>query len=118
MGLIVRHQAKQMRQIRWRAKMKTLLSILLVVLPLMSVAQEARDPANVLTVTGTAEVFASPDEAMVRLGVLQQATTAQEAQSQANAVIQKLLASLKSLGIAKENIQTSRMSLNPMYSQP
>src|SRR4051794_6440281 len=100
----------------WRAKMKTtILSILLLALPLMIHAQEARDPENVITVTGTSQVFASPDEAIVRLGVLQQATTAMEAQRLANAVIQKLVDSLTKLGIAKENIQTSRMSLMPIY---
>lgn len=97
---------------------RTLLGLLLLALPFMSIAQEARAPENVITVTGTAQVFASPDEATVRLGVLQQATTAQEAQSKANAVIQKLLTSLQGLGITKENIQTSRMSLQPVYSQP
>lgn len=98
--------------------MKVLFSILIVAISLMSFAQEARDPQNVLTVTGTAEVFATPDEAIVRLGVLQQAPTAQEAQVKANDVIQKLLSAAQSLKIAKENIQTSRMSLSPIYSNP
>ncbi len=83
----------------------------------MVYSQETHEPKNVMTVTGTAQIFASPDEAIVRLGVTQNAGTAQDAQSQANAVIQKLLTSLKSLGIPKENIQTSRMSLSPIYTQ-
>lgn len=99
--------------------MKTILSLLvLLALPLITVAQEARELQNLMTVTGTAQVFASPDEAVVRLGVLQQAPSAQAAQNQANEVINKMLAALKTLGVAKQNIQTSRMSLNPMYSQP
>jgi uncharacterized protein YggE len=96
----------------------TLLVLLLLATPFLALAQEARDPQNVLTVTGTAQVFASPDEAIVRLGVQEQATTAQEAQGKANEVIQKMLAALAKLSIAKTNIQTSRMSLNPIYSQP
>lgn len=95
-----------------------IIALLLFAVPLMTFAQESREPQNVITVTGTAQVFASPDEAMVRLGVLEQATTAAEAQSKANGVIQKFLGALKALGIAKENIQTSRMALMPMYSQP
>lgn len=98
--------------------MKTLLSILLLALAAMTLSQEMREPENVITVTGSGQVFASPDEATVRLGVQQQATTAQEAQSRANAVIQKLLAALTKLGIEKEKIQTSRMSLSPVYDQP
>jgi uncharacterized protein len=96
----------------------TFLAILLFTLPFMTYAQEARDPQNVITVTGTSQVFASPDEATVRLGVMEQAATAQEAQGKANAVIQKMLRALSALGIAKENIQTSRMSLSPVYNQP
>lgn len=98
--------------------MKTLLTILLLTFSLMVHAQESRDPQNVISVTGTAQVFAAPDEAIVRLGVLETAANAQDAESQANTVIQKLLTSLKALGIAKENIQTSRMSLSPVYNQP
>ncbi|MFI5386798.1 MAG: SIMPL domain-containing protein [Fimbriimonadales bacterium] len=97
--------------------MKQLASILLLVLPLMVYAQEARDPQNVITVTGSAQVFASPDEAMVRLGVLQQASNAQEAQAHANDIIQKFLSMVTALKVKKENVQTSRMSLNPVFSQ-
>jgi uncharacterized protein YggE len=81
-------------------------------------AQQAQEPQNVITVTGTAQVFASPDEAMVRLGVQEQAATAQEAQNKANAVITKFIAALTKLGIDKKDIQTSQMSLQPMYSNP
>src|SRR6185436_17027214 len=98
--------------------MKTILSILLFALPLMIYSQETRDPQNVLTVTGTAQVFASPDEAIERLGVQTQAPTAQAAQYQSSAIVQKLLDSLKGLDIGKQYIQTSRMSLSPMYNQP
>jgi uncharacterized protein YggE len=97
--------------------MKTILSIMLLALALLTFAQEARDPQNVITVTGSAQVFASPDEAIVRLGVLEQAATAQDAQNKANTVIQKLLSELSKLGVPKLNIQTSRMSLTPMYTQ-
>ena len=54
----------------------------------------------------------------MRLGVMQQAPTAQEAQGLANDVIQKLIAAVAKLGIPEKNIQTARMSLNPIYNQP
>lgn len=92
--------------------------MLLLALPFALMAQESREPENVITVTGTAQVFASPDEAMVRLGVLQQGSTAGEAQNKASAVIQKMLAELAKLGIDKKEIQTARMSLFPVYAQP
>jgi uncharacterized protein YggE len=99
--------------------MKTILvSVLLALLCTVSVAQEAREPEGVITVSGTSQVFAAPDEAVVRLGVMQQAPTAHEAQDLANSVIQKLIAAVTKLGIAEKNIQTARMSLNPIYNQP
>src|ERR1044072_2119425 len=99
--------------------MKQLLSLLLLLaVPFAAMAQEMREPENVITVTGTAQVFASPDEAMVRFGVMKEAPTASEAQSKASAVVTKMLAELAKFGIEKKDIQTSRMSLYPAYSQP
>jgi uncharacterized protein len=97
--------------------MKTALSLLLLSVSFFACAQETREPQNVITVTGNAQVFASPDEASVTIGVVEQASTAQEAQSKANAVIPKFISALSDLKIRKENIQTSRMALNPIYSQ-
>jgi len=96
--------------------MRTLGILLLVTTSLMVYAQEARDPQNVLTATGTGQVLASPDEAVVRLGIQQESSNAQEAQGRANAIIQKVLNMVVALKVKKENIQTSQMSLNPVFS--
>jgi len=96
--------------------MKRILVGLLLVLPLMVFAQEARDPQNVLTATGAAQVLAAPDEAVVRLGVQQEASNAQSAQSQANAIMQKVISMTVALKVKKESIQTSQMSLDPVFS--
>src|SRR5205085_1008634 len=90
-----------------------LILALVLALPMMTYAQEARDPQNVITVTGAAQVFAAPDEATVSLGVMQQSPIAAEAQAGANEVVAKLLQKLAGLKIAKENIQTSRLALSP-----
>ncbi len=95
-----------------------LLCLVAFALPLLASAQMAMDPEKVITVTGSAQVFASPDEAVVRLGVLQQGATAGEAQTKASAITQRFLNAIIALKIAKENVQTSRISLYPMYSNP
>jgi uncharacterized protein YggE len=63
-------------------------------------------------------VRAAPDQATVRLGVLAQAPTAQAAQEQVNRIANGILDAVKKLGIKPEDIQTSDLSLNPVYSQP
>lgn len=95
-----------------------LLPLLLLALPLMVYAQETRPPENIITVTGTAQVFADPDEATVQLGVVEQATNAAEAQDKANRVVTTLLQRLNGLGIPKERIQSSRITLSPIYDYP
>jgi uncharacterized protein len=69
-----------------------------------------------ITVSGEGLIRVDPDEATVRLGVTKQAASAAEAQSQANQVMQALLARIDGLGIDKANVQTSRLMLNPIYS--
>jgi uncharacterized protein len=73
-------------------------------------------PPPVIVVNGNAEVEAAPDEATVRLGIVRQAPTAQSAQEQANSVAQEILNALGKLGIPSQRIQTSRLTLSPVYA--
>jgi uncharacterized protein YggE len=70
----------------------------------------------VLVVTGSADVLAVPDEAVVRLGILKQAPVAQTAQEQANAAAQEILAAITKVGIAAKDIRTERLQLSPVYN--
>jgi uncharacterized protein YggE len=78
----------------------------------------ATPPSRTITVTGSADVKAVPDQALVQLGVTTRATTAQAAMAQNNAAMNQVVAALKQLGIPDANIQTSSVSLNPIYNQP
>jgi uncharacterized protein YggE len=71
----------------------------------------------VLVVTGSADVFAAPDEAVVRLGIVRQAAVAQTAQDQANAVAQEILTAITKVGVAAKDIHTERLVLSPVYNQ-
>jgi len=75
-------------------------------------------PVDAITVQGDAEVRRVPDEASVRLGVVAQEPTAQAAQAGANRTAQAILAAVRELGVPDQAIQTSRLVLYPVYSQP
>jgi uncharacterized protein YggE len=76
-----------------------------------ALAQE-KIPALV-TVTGEGQVNVTPDLAVIRAGITTRAKAAREA-SEANAkAMTPVMATLKEAGIAEQDIQTSRLSLQP-----
>ncbi len=76
-------------------------------------------PGNaVLTVTGQADSTASPDLALFSAGVQTQARTAGEALAENSRKMAAVIASLKKSGIAERDIQTSNLSVSPVYSDP
>ena len=77
---------------------------------------EPANPVPVIVVTGEAQIRVAPDEATVRLGITRQSATAQAAQDQANTVANEILAAVTKLGIAATDIQTSRLTLSPVYA--
>lgn len=77
----------------------------------VTVAEKA--PIVTLNVTETAE--AVPDEAVVGTGVQTRAPTAVQAMRDNAAQMDKLIATLAKAGIAKKDIQTSGINLNPQY---
>jgi len=83
-------------------------------------AQEAlprdRDSRRTLTVNGTGEVNAAPDQAFVRLGTTVQADEAAAAQTSVNEVMQKALSQIEKAGISKRAIRTSGLTLAPVYA--
>ncbi len=68
-----------------------------------------------LHVAGSAEVRMEPDLAQVRLGVTEEASDAGEAQGAVNRVANAILEAVTGLGIDKAEIQTSRLTLHPVY---
>jgi uncharacterized protein YggE len=89
------------------------LALLLMAAQRPEAAQQASPP--VLVVTGNSEVLAIPDQALVRLGIVRQATVAQKAQEQANSVAQEILNAVTKVGVAQKDIQTARLVLSPVY---
>jgi uncharacterized protein YggE len=80
-------------------------------------AGETTDIVPVLSVSGTGEARVAPDEATVRLGVVAQAPTARAAQEEVNRTANAVLDAIRKQGVKAEDIQTSGLSLSPLYSQ-
>lgn len=79
----------------------------------------ANDPAgsgeHTISVSGIGRVLIDPDIADLRLGVAIEKPTVKEAR-QANATaMSAVIDSLKQLGVAEKDIQTSTLSLQPVY---
>jgi hypothetical protein len=73
-------------------------------------------PPAAITVTGEATVSAPPDLAQIDAGVSSDAKSAREASDANNAAMGKILLALKGAGIAENDFQTSRLSLQPQYA--
>jgi len=88
--------------------------------PLLSARQVlAIEPAganeHTIAVSGTGRIVLTPDTADLRLGVSSTAKTVKAARSAAATSMTAVIASLKNLGIADKDIQTSSINLNPDY---
>ena len=106
-----------------RQSFVSVLSICLVVLTLCTAAFAQSSisvvPAMpVIIVTGSATVEATPDQAIVRIGIVHESGSARAAQDDASKIGQAIVRSIGALGVPAAKIQTSRLSISPMYAQP
>jgi hypothetical protein len=104
-----------------------ILAALLLAAPALTAAQDTATPVrppaaepivSVLSVQGTGQSRVAPDEATVRLGVTAQSPTARAAQERVNRVANAILEAVRKLGVRPEQIQTTDLTLNPIYSNP
>ncbi|SER26476.1 hypothetical protein SAMN04487944_102130 [Gracilibacillus ureilyticus] len=68
-----------------------------------------------MAVYGSSGISASPDLAVVQLGVLNEGVNAQAVQQLNNQIMTQLYHTLLAMNIPKENIQTVELSINPVY---
>lgn len=73
---------------------------------------------TLLTVSAQGSSTRTPDMAGYSAGVTTQGATASEALSANSAQMNRVMAALKQAGVADKDIQTSNLSLNPIYAQP
>jgi len=70
---------------------------------------------HAIQVTGSGSATVAPDQAQVHLGVSVTRTTAAAAQTDAAKIMDKVLAAIRAVGIANADIQTTNVSLYPVY---
>ncbi|SFA97620.1 hypothetical protein SAMN05421688_2019 [Poseidonocella pacifica] len=80
-------------------------------------AAAAQEAGPVMTVTGQGEVTAAPDMATIRVGVSERAETAETAMNAVNRGSAALIERLEERGVAAHDIQTSDLSLRPIYAR-
>jgi len=68
-----------------------------------------------IQVTGVAVVNVTPDRALIKLGVQSNGRYAKDAQAKNSATINKVVRSLKSLGIESKDIVTDWYTIEPLY---
>jgi uncharacterized protein len=73
---------------------------------------------TLLTVSAEGSTNRQPDLAVFNAGVTTQGATAAAALSANSTAMARVIAALKSAGIAERDIQTSNLNLNPIYAQP
>ena len=73
-------------------------------------------PEARIVVTGEGSVSVRPDHAQIRSGVTVQTKTVKEGVDANSKLMAAIIASLKDVGIADKDIQTSRFSIQPVYS--
>lgn len=71
---------------------------------------------NGISVTGTGVVSATPDTARFSFGVRTEASTAEEALSQASETTSAIVQALKDQGIDETDLQTQQVAVFPFYS--
>ncbi|HOQ08012.1 MAG TPA: SIMPL domain-containing protein [Clostridiales bacterium] len=79
-------------------------------------AAEEKAEKKTINVSGQSKVTASPDFATISLGVVTEDKDAKAAQKANAGSMEKVIGSIKALGIADEDIQTSNYSISPVYS--
>jgi len=71
--------------------------------------------ASGIAVSGTGEVYGTPDTLQMRFGVSVLRPTVEQAVGDAAALAEGLIGSLESAGVAADDIQTANYSINPEY---
>ena len=77
---------------------------------------DASEGPGTITVSGEGSVAAAPDMATLRLGVNRRADTAAEALAEASRAAAEVLAQIEDAGIASRDVQTSGLTLGPVWS--
>lgn len=91
-------------------------AVLLLAVPAAPVL--ADDAPRTISVSGSGEVTAGPDTALVTAGVLTEAGDARTALAENNKAVAAVFGELKKIGIAERDMQTRNFNVSPRYDRP
>ena len=104
---------------------KLIAALALAALPTAPAFAQMAQPAievaagnTLLTVTAEGKTFREPDMAVFNAGVTTQGNTAAGALAENSRAMTQVIAALKRAGIAERDIQTSNLSIQPIYADP
>ena len=83
--------------------------------PARAVDPTTTTPEHTISVSGIGRVTTTPDVADVRVGVQVTRTKVRDAQAAAATAMAAVIAALKAAGVADKDIQTTALSLQPVY---
>lgn len=97
-------------------KTTTFITVALIVLTSVSVAQqtETKERQRTVTVRGLGTITTPPDQVRLSVQVNTRASSATEAMTQASMKTREILAILKNFGVETKDIQTSRVTVSPI----
>jgi uncharacterized protein YggE len=98
------------RPIPW---ITVLAATMVLALPILAAADAA--PLRLVSVSGSGEVKAQPDMARLTLGVDARRSTLNEARTQVNATVEKILALTRELKIDPKHVDSTRLNVQPDY---
>ncbi len=68
-----------------------------------------------MTVTGSGKITASPDQAIIQIGIVTESKEAETAQSQNAIISNNVISALNKIGILNEDINTISYTIQPVY---
>lgn len=92
------------------------LSIAIVLMAFALMPRAIQGQENTLFVSGSAEKSIAPDTASLSIGVVVQASTAMIASDENAVLMSAVISELNNLGLEAKDIQTSMISIHPVYA--
>ncbi|WP_094228761.1 SIMPL domain-containing protein [Methanolobus psychrotolerans] len=92
------------------------IALVLMIAVLYASSQSAPGTENTLYMSGYAETKVVPDTATLSIGVIVQSATAKEASDENAILMSAVIKELKAIGLQDKNIQTSYISVYPVYN--
>ena len=99
-----------------RRFLSTLAAVAILTLPATAQTNPEQVPPRQIMVMGEGQVEAVPDMATITLGVTHEAKAAREAMAATSDAVARILEQLGAMGIAERDLQTSNLTLNPVWS--